>query len=124
VRSQKFPDGWISHRIFVKGADVPGLCMARSLGDQIAKQIGVIAVPEVEYLALDPGDKPFLVLSSDGIWEFLSSEFVAKACAKSLASKGVEKTIEKLHKEARKRWASAEGEYCDDITSVLIQIAP
>ncbi|CAK9087613.1 Probable protein phosphatase 2C 64 (OsPP2C64), partial [Durusdinium trenchii] len=44
VRSQTYPDGWVNHRIFIKGKDYPGLCMARTLGDQSVKDHGPCAV--------------------------------------------------------------------------------
>jgi len=122
VRSQTYPDGWTVHRIFVKGQDFPGLCMARTLGDASVKDHGVVATPEVcGPISVDMKENPFMILASDGVWEFLDSEFVAKAVAKKIASDGPERTIQKLQRESRKRWRQEEGDYCDDITSVLIQ---
>jgi serine/threonine protein phosphatase PrpC len=124
VRSQTYPDGWTVHRIFVKGQDFPGLCMARTLGDCSVKDYGVIATPEVCEVTLDLEEKPFMILASDGVWEFLDSEFVIKAVAKKIESDGPERTLQKLQREAKKRWRMEEGDYCDDITSVLIQLRP
>lgn len=122
VRSQTYPDGWTVHRIFVKGQDFPGLCMARTLGDASVKDHGVVATPEVcGPVTVDMKENPFMILASDGVWEFLDSEFVVKAVAKKIASDGPERTIQKLQRESRKRWRQEEGDYCDDITSVLIQ---
>lgn len=59
---------------------------------------------------------------SDGVWEFLDSQFVVKAVAKKIQSDGPAKTLEKLQREAKKRWKAEEGDYCDDITSVLVQL--
>jgi serine/threonine protein phosphatase PrpC len=120
VRTQTYPDGWVNHRIFVKGEDFPGLCMARTLGDESVKQHGVIATPEVKRTQVNMAEVPFILLASDGVWEFLDSEFVIKAVAKKIRSDGAEKTVQKLQREAKKRWKQEEGEYCDDITSVLI----
>jgi len=122
VRSQTYPDGWVNHRIFIKGEDYPGLCMARTLGDQSVKEHGVVATPEVAETTVDLGNKPFFILASDGVWEFLTSEFVIKAVAKKIQSDGPAKTVEKLQREARKRWKQEEGDYCDDITSILVQL--
>merc|ERR1719403_124003 len=122
VRSQTYPDGWVNHRIFIKGQDYPGLCMARTLGDQSVKEHGVIATPEVAEATVDLNTKPFFILASDGVWEFLTSEFVIKAVAKKIPSDGVVKTVDKLQREARKRWKQEEGDYCDDITSILVQL--
>lgn len=122
VRSQTYPDGWVNHRIFVKGENYPGLCMARTLGDQSVKDYGVIATPECAKTEVTPSKKPFFILASDGVWEFLDSPFVIKAVAKKIASDGPAKTLEKLQREAKKRWKQEEGDYCDDITSILVQL--
>ncbi len=50
--------------------------MARSLGDQAVKPIGVIANPEVVERDIDLKKDRFVILASDGVWEFLSSEEV------------------------------------------------
>jgi serine/threonine protein phosphatase PrpC len=122
VRTQTYPDGWVNHRIFVKGEDYPGLCMARTLGDESVKQKGVIATPECKKATVDLEGAPFILLASDGVWEFLDSEFVIKAVAKKIKSDGPERTVQKLQREAKKRWKQEEGDYCDDITSILIQL--
>mmetsp|Transcript_49570 Transcript_49570/g.105487 ORF Transcript_49570/g.105487 Transcript_49570/m.105487 type:complete len:452 (-) Transcript_49570:241-1596(-) len=122
VRSQTYPDGWVNHRIFIKGEDYPGLCMARTLGDQSVKDYGVIATPEVKFTEVDVSKQPFFILASDGVWEFLDSHFVIKAVAKKIQTDGPAKTLEKLQREAKKRWKQEEGDYCDDITSILVQI--
>lgn len=51
--------------------------MTRSLGDSLAKHIGVIAEPEIFMFKFHKDDR-ILVLASDGIWEFLSNEEVAE----------------------------------------------
>mmetsp|Transcript_19393 Transcript_19393/g.41298 ORF Transcript_19393/g.41298 Transcript_19393/m.41298 type:complete len:460 (-) Transcript_19393:28-1407(-) len=122
VRSQTYSDGWTNHRIYVKGEDYPGLCMARSLGDESVKAHGVIATPEVARTEVELDKSPFVLLASDGVWEFLDSQFVVKAVAKKLLSDGPAVTLQKLQKEAKKRWKMEEGDYCDDITSILIQL--
>lgn len=122
VRTQTYPDGWVNHRIFVKGEDYPGLCMARTLGDESVKAYGVIATPEIGTAEVDLSKDPFIILASDGVWEFLDSSFVVKAVAKKIKTDGPENTIRKLQREARKRWKQEEGDYCDDITSILLQL--
>merc|ERR1712241_230917 len=67
VRAQVYPDGWVNHRIFIKGEDYPGLCMARTLGDQSVKPHGVIATPEVAMTIVDVTKQPFFILASDGV---------------------------------------------------------
>ena len=47
--------------------------MSRSIGDEIAHTIGVSENPEVLRFDLRP-DHKFIVIASDGVWEFLSNE--------------------------------------------------
>jgi serine/threonine protein phosphatase PrpC len=54
---------------------MPGLAMSRSLGDQVAHSVGVSSVPEVTEFILDSDDR-FLVIATDGVWEFLSNQEV------------------------------------------------
>lgn len=61
------PRVWLSHQ------DVPGLAMSRSFGDLIAASVGVIAKPEIWEREVTDQDK-FIILASDGVWEFISSQ--------------------------------------------------
>jgi serine/threonine protein phosphatase PrpC len=56
---------------------MPGLAMSRSLGDKLAHSVGVSSLPEVKSYYIKPNDK-YIVLGSDGVFEFLSNEEVAK----------------------------------------------
>ena len=47
--------------------------MARSFGDLVAASVGVSPEPEVLSFDLQPDDK-FIIIASDGVWEFLSNE--------------------------------------------------
>jgi serine/threonine protein phosphatase PrpC len=59
----------------LKNEDIPGLAMTRSFGDGIACMAGVNAEAEVKEFEFNKNDK-VIVLASDGVWEFLSNEFV------------------------------------------------
>ena len=60
-------------RVWLKEEDAPGLAMSRSFGDRIAHSVGVISEPEITEYSFFHEDK-FLILASDGIWEFISSD--------------------------------------------------
>ena len=47
--------------------------MSRSFGDKIAHSVGVIPEPEIIEYSLLEEDK-FIILASDGIWEFISND--------------------------------------------------
>jgi len=64
-------------RVWLKNEDIPGLAMTRSFGDMMAARVGVTAIPEFTELELNSNDK-FIVLASDGIWEFLKNIEVAR----------------------------------------------
>lgn len=118
----------VQHRVFVKGKDMPGLLMSRCLGDCCVKDCGVVATPDVSKVEIptDAGARPFMIMGSDGIWEFLNSDWIAKHIAKKLsgpyeASK-MDRCLRNLCEEARKSWAKEEANYCDDITCILIPL--
>mmetsp|Transcript_2035 Transcript_2035/g.3040 ORF Transcript_2035/g.3040 Transcript_2035/m.3040 type:complete len:119 (+) Transcript_2035:2944-3300(+) len=60
-------------RVWLKDEETPGLAMSRSLGDFCAHSVGVSCFPEIIRSELDETSK-FIVLASDGVWEFLSNE--------------------------------------------------
>ena len=51
--------------------------MTRSFGDGMAAKVGVNAIPELGEIELTQNDK-YIVLASDGVWEFLKNIDVAK----------------------------------------------
>jgi serine/threonine protein phosphatase PrpC len=63
-------------RVWLKHEEMPGLAMTRSMGDGVAHSVGVSAEPETKVFTLGVNDK-FVVIASDGVWEFLSNEDVA-----------------------------------------------
>jgi serine/threonine protein phosphatase PrpC/CRP-like cAMP-binding protein len=64
------PRVWSPHGHF------PGTAFTRSLGDQLAESLGVTAEPESITRTLKRTDK-FIVVASDGVWEFITSSTVA-----------------------------------------------
>lgn len=63
--------------MWLKNEDIPGLAMTRSFGDATAARVGVNAIPEIKEFELGKDDK-VIVLASDGVWEFLENQDVAK----------------------------------------------
>ena len=62
-------------RVFQLGSEYPGLAMSRSLGDFQAKQVGVIPSPQIIEYDINFSSK-YLVICSDGVWEYVSNEQV------------------------------------------------
>jgi len=61
----------------------------------------------------------FIVIASDGIWEFISSQEAAEIVYPYYLKNTAEEAADVLVKEARKRWESKE-EVIDDITCIII----
>lgn len=108
-----------SFRIYRKGTTFPGLTMSRAFGDTACA--GVLQEPEYQKLLLQPSDEIYAVIASDGIWEFLNYEKTVELSAKKLRIKGPDETARFLVEASRKRWKLAAGEYCDDITIIVVQ---
>lgn len=102
-------------RVWLLSSDVPGLAMTRSFGDLIAASVGVIPKPEVWKRTLDDHDK-FMILASDGVWEFISSQEAVDIVNKYPDG---ESACKALYEESAKRWR-AEEEVIDDITCLVV----
>ena len=96
-----------------------GLAMSRSIGDHAVKNVGVIPEPTVFKHELSPDDK-FLILASDGVWEFIENQ-EAVDIVKSNLHLGAYVACQILIQTAAKRWSVEEGDYRDDV-SILIYI--
>jgi serine/threonine protein phosphatase PrpC len=97
--------------------------MSRSLGDLVAASVGVSCEPEILEFTLTSEDK-FIVLGSDGIFEFLSNEDVVKIVVPYWKLGDPQSAADMLVKEALGRWCkvsySQEEEVVDDITCIVI----
>jgi len=62
-------------RVWHKKKMLPGCAFTRSLGDQIAIPLGVYSTPETLKAEICDRDE-FVVVASDGVWEFLTSQCV------------------------------------------------
>eukprot|EP00559_Dactyliosolen_fragilissimus_P005051 CAMPEP_0184869844 /NCGR_PEP_ID=MMETSP0580-20130426/35536_1 /TAXON_ID=1118495 /ORGANISM="Dactyliosolen fragilissimus" /LENGTH=583 /DNA_ID=CAMNT_0027371601 /DNA_START=104 /DNA_END=1855 /DNA_ORIENTATION=+ len=99
-----------------------GLAMSRSLGDYAVKTVGVISTPVVTFHKLQSNDD-FLILATDGVWEFISSEeAVHLVHAHLVKGEGSSKACQSLIEAAAARWHEYEGDYRDDITAIVIQL--
>lgn len=91
--------------------------MSRSLGDHGVAEVGVTAEPVMVTDAITPEDE-MLILASDGVWEFITSQEAVAICqAKHPNATAATKA---LIKESAARWKSAEGNYRDDISAIVV----
>lgn len=107
-------------RVWLKHEDAPGLAMTRALGDSLGARIGVISCPEVITTPISPEDG-FLILASDGIWEFISSQEAVDMAARYVQEGRLEEGCQALVAEATKRWRREE-DCVDDITVMIAEL--
>ncbi|CAD8143725.1 unnamed protein product [Paramecium octaurelia] len=107
-------------RVWLSYIDAPGLAMTRSMGDKIGAQAGVSSVPEVFQFTLQQNDK-FLVIASDGVWEYLSNEDVMNIVIPYYEKGELDQAGEKLMMEAIHSWKK-NSPARDDITFIIVQL--
>ena len=117
---KKLPND-IPFRVFIRNRDFPGLAMSRSIGDMLSRDLGVISEPTVSEHDLTEQDE-FVLLCSDGVWEFITNEDAINFVGNMGRTKVVE-AAEYLAKKAWGRWIQHEGDVVDDIT-VMIAYLP
>jgi serine/threonine protein phosphatase PrpC len=93
--------------------------MSRSFGDEVASRVGVNGEPEILELDLMKDDK-FIVVASDGVWEFLSNDEIAKIVAPFFELRNAEKAAEAVVRESYLSWKREEEGIVDDITCVIV----
>jgi serine/threonine protein phosphatase PrpC len=105
-------------RIWSQDGAYPGTAFTRSFGDSIAEELGVFAEPETLKYDLSPADK-FMVVASDGVWEFLTNKEVVEIAA---AADDPQEAACLLWKAAYKEWITKEVR-TDDITVIVVDIS-
>lgn len=106
-------------RVWLKHENYPGLAMSRSIGDQIAKSIGVTAEPEISEFNLIEAKPKFLIVASDGVWEFLSNHQVTQIVMPYYSSGDCDGASKRLVEVSLDRWMKEES-VVDDITAVVV----
>ena len=97
-----------------------GLAMARSIGDHAVSAVGVIAEPVVTTHEIGDDDE-FMILASDGVWEFIDSAEAVRIVGNNL-HRGATKACQALIEAAAVRWHQEEGAYRDDITAIVVRL--
>lgn len=115
------PEEWTAEdppRCWVPCCGYPGTAFTRSVGDLLAESIGVNAVPEVLIHPVTKNDEA-IVICSDGVTEFLSSQEVVDMVAKHRGN--VLEAANTIAKEAQKLWLECD-DHTDDITIIVIML--
>jgi serine/threonine protein phosphatase PrpC len=78
--------------------------MTRSIGDVVAKSVGVTYEPEIKSFPLTSDDK-FIVIGSDGLWDRIPNDEVTRIVANPFyAHKDADGAVNYLMKESVDRW--------------------
>ena len=88
--------------------EYPGLAVSRSIGDIKASKLGVLAEPEFNLKTLKNNMK-YIVIASDGIWEYLTNKNVCKIIKRFYAQGDAKAGAEELVKIDREKWAKEGG---------------
>ena len=105
-------------RVWKKNEMYPGIAMSRSIGDLIASTLGVI--PEPVFIEKDiTNNTKFIILASDGVWEFLDNKKVKELVTPFYLKNDPEGACKALIKESTKWWED-EDVVVDDITVIAI----
>lgn len=110
-------EGDKAFRVFFPGKDYPGLSISRALGDVMTQSLGIQATPDICQREIEDTDE-FLLICSDGVWEFISNE-EAVALVWSYGQEKVREAAEELAKLAWKSWIHNEEGVVDDITVLI-----
>lgn len=133
-------------RVWLGHMDVPGLAMSRSLGDTVAHSAGVLSTPEFTSYKLGEGtgrlvhssgeimdqnvadvvgdacsgysEDAYLVIASDGLWEFMTDQEVIDICDSQTECR---RTVDLLIMEANGRWMKEE-QVIDDTTVIVAHV--
>ena len=105
-------------RVWIKDEEVPGLAMTRSFGDRVAATVGVMSEPEIKEFLFSEDDK-FMIIASDGVWEFISSQECVNMIKDFYDKNDLKGCCEYLYQESSKRWLKEE-EVIDDTTMILV----
>ncbi|OLQ09420.1 putative protein phosphatase 2C 72 [Symbiodinium microadriaticum] len=116
-----------SWRIYLKGSNFPGLTMSRAFGDTACA--GISRDPEYHKFLMQPNDQWYAIVASDGIWDSRWNQVEEhwdkqlhynRRCTFHIFESASERQVEFITTASRKRWAHVCGDYCDDITAVLV----
>jgi serine/threonine protein phosphatase PrpC len=82
-------------RVLGNSLQSPGITLTRAVGDSAFKEFGIIDIPEICRFLVKENDVVFVV-ASDGLWDFLSENFVADVLKRNWSHGGVEAAVMEL----------------------------
>ena len=106
------------YRVWAGKQNYPGLAMSRSIGDLKGKNCGLISEPEIIEYELNEKSK-YMIICSDGVWEFLNNEDVMKIGIKYYINNDIDGFVNDIIKTSQ-YWWKREDIIMDDITAVIV----
>ena len=98
----------------------PGLAMSRSIGDGMAKKLGVLGEPDIYEYNLNENDK-FVICATDGVWEYLTNEDVMNIVKEAyINGDKADLACELLVKSATNIWKKENSKTVDDISCAIL----
>jgi len=79
---------------------------------------GVISEPEFTERELDPDKDKFVIVATDGLWEFLDNDYCIEVASNT---RGPSESVDRLVKEANQRWMEEE-QVIDDTTVIVAHL--
>ena len=107
------------YRVWSKNGKYPGLAMSRSIGDYVAKSLGVINEPDYYEINIIENNIKAVILSSDGLWDVLNNKQIEKIVEEYIIKDDCIGCVNALVDEARKSY-NRRNINCDDISVIVI----
>jgi len=105
-------------RVWTKKQVAGGLAVSRAFGDTAMASVGVVPEPEIKKATLTNNDK-FVVLASDGVWEYLNNQQVVDIARQH---RDPRQASDAVVEEARRQWQQKGQGYVDDITALVMRV--
>ena len=107
------------YRVWSKNGKYPGLAMSRSIGDYVAKSLGVINEPDIYEINIVKNNVNAIILSSDGLWDVINYNQLEKIMLEYIKLNDCIGCVNELTFEAKKLY-NKKNISSDDITIIVI----
>lgn len=94
--------------------------MTRSMGDLVAKTVGVTYEPEIKaFINLQPRSDKILIVASDGLWDRIPNDEITRIIIPYYERRDPDGAVIRLMTESAERWQREQG-MVDDITIIVV----
>ena len=107
------------YRVWSKNGHYPGLAMSRSLGDYVAKSVGVISEPDYYEIDIIKNNVNAIIIGSDGLWDALNNKQIEMIAEEYIKKDDCIGCVNSLIDTARIAYKKRHI-FCDDISVIVI----